>query len=92
MEILFLKYLSYSIDELRSHLESGFESWMNWDNYGSPTFKERRWNIDPQSVLTYTSMEDENFKKCWDLTNLRAIDAIKNSKKGNKINFVCSSE
>jgi len=70
-----MKYLPYSINELKQHLESLFESWMTWNNYG--TFisdvwtdndpKTWTWQLDhiiPQSDLPYTSMTDDNFKKC----------------------------
>jgi hypothetical protein len=85
----FIKYLEYSIEELRSHLESQFESWMTWDNYGSykkDSWKDDNqstwtWNIDhiiPQSTLPYTSMEDDNFKLCWALNNLRPYSSKQN--------------
>lgn len=89
-----LKYLPYTIQELKRHLESKFEPWMNWSNYGSYNIKiwndndcsTWRWNIDhiiPQSKLPYTSIEDENFKRCWELDNLRPLSAKQNLLKGN---------
>jgi len=83
------KFLPYTIQELKLHLEKQFESWMNWENQGiydhriwkdndSSTWK---WNIDhiiPRSDLPYASMEDENFKKCWSLENLRPYSAKQN--------------
>lgn len=90
-----LDHLAYTISELIVHLEKQFEPWMNWGNYGvyiknnwddsnQATWK---WHIDhkiPQSSLLYSSMEDENFKKCWDLENLRPLSAKENLKKGKK--------
>lgn len=42
-----VKILECSFDELKNHLESNFEPWMNWDNYGlyngTPNFG---WDID----------------------------------------------
>jgi len=84
-----LKYLDYTIQELKEHLENQFESWMTWDNHGiynSKTWDDGNsstwtWNIDhiiPQSDLLYTSMQDENFKKCWSLKNLRPYSAKQN--------------
>lgn len=67
-----MKYLKYTINELRLHLESQFDDKMSWSNYGI------YWHIDhiiPQSCLPYTSMNDENFKKCWGLNNLRPLEA-----------------
>lgn len=65
------------------------EYWMNWGNYGkynSKTWKDNEpstwtWTIDhiiPQSNLPYTSMQDDNFKKCWALENLRPLSAKQN--------------
>jgi len=51
---------------------------MTWDNNDSSTWT---WNIDhiiPQSKFKYSSMNDENFKKCWSLTNLRTYSSKKN--------------
>lgn len=83
------QYLTYSFEELKIHLESLFEYWMTWDNYGvydTKTWNDNdqstwRWNIDhiiPQSDLPYTSMEDDNFKLCWALSNLRPLSAKQN--------------
>lgn len=82
-------YLPYSIIELIAHLEQQFESWMTWNNYGSYNSKTWddndsstwTWQLDhiiPQSDLPYTSMEDNNFKKCWELSNLRPLSAKQN--------------
>ncbi len=82
------QYLDYSIDDLKNHLESQFEPWMNWDNWGIANSTIKTWNIDhiiPQSRLPYDSLEHPNFKKCWSLDNLKPIDSIENIKKGNKI-------
>lgn len=84
-----LQFLPYSIQELKDHLERCFEPWMNWSNYGS--YKHDIWNDDdittwtwqldhvvPQSDLPYTSMGDDNFKKCWALENLRPYSSKQN--------------
>jgi hypothetical protein len=77
-----LSKLDYTPQQLKEHLESQFDEKMNWDNYGS------YWHIDhiyPQSLLPYESLEDDNFKKCWELNNLRPLEAIENIKKSNKL-------
>src|ERR1700722_2960506 len=90
-----LKYLPYPIKQLRRHLEAQFELWMTWENFGkyeSKTWNDndtatQTWNIDhiiPQSKLPYTSMEDDNFKKCWALENLRPLSAKQNILDGNR--------
>jgi hypothetical protein len=86
----FLNYVDWNIIQLKAHLESQFEPWMNWGNWGiykldqwndndSSTWK---WQIDhiiPQSELLYTDMSDDNFKKCWSLENLRPYSAKQNA-------------
>ena len=84
-----LNYLPFTVDELRKHLENQFDQWMNWDNYGryeASTWNDSdmstwTWQIDhivPQSTLPYVSMEEENFKKCWSLENLRPLNSKQN--------------
>jgi len=49
-----------------------------WDDSDSSTWT---WQIDhiiPQSTFAYSSMEDEAFKKCWSLDNLRPLSAKQN--------------
>lgn len=76
-----LKFLPYSIQELKTHLEKQFESWMNWQNWGKYDPIVRTWQIDhivPQASLSYISMTDKNFEKCWALDNLRPLSAKQN--------------
>jgi hypothetical protein len=77
-----LDKLGYSLQQLKEHLEKQFDENMNWENYGT------YWHIDhivPHSSFSYTSMDDEEFKKCWSLNNLRPLEAIENIKKSNKL-------
>lgn len=91
----FLKAINYSLEELKNHLESKFEFWMTWENQGkyipsewddndSSTWKWQLDHIIPQSLLSYTSMEEDNFKKCWALSNLRPYSAKQNILDGNR--------
>lgn len=67
-------------------------NWNNWGRYNAETWDDNdpstwTWQIDhiiPQSKLKYTSMDDENFKKCWALDNLRPLSSKENLEKGNK--------
>ncbi len=80
-------WLPYTSDELRLHIESLWEPWMNWDNYGKFDKIRDTWQIDhiiPQSKLLFESFSDENFHKLWALENLRPLETIANLKKGNK--------
>jgi hypothetical protein len=88
-----IQYLGYSINELKQHLEGLFESWMTWQNWGKydPTtwidndLTTWTWQLDhiiPQSDLPYILMTDDNFQKCWKLSNLRPYSAKLNSIEG----------
>lgn len=79
-----LEYLENSFQQMKDHIESTWLPGMSWENHG--TYRKDKWNdrdpttwtwqidhIIPQSDLPYASMEDENFKKCWALNNLRAL-------------------
>lgn len=79
------KYLPYTPQELKEHLESQFDSWMTWDNYGKFKYEEQTWQLDhiqPCASLPYDSMDHPNFLKCWSLSNLRPLDSRENASKG----------
>jgi hypothetical protein len=81
-------HLEYTIDELKQYIESLWEPWMSWDNYGLYSKDKQTWQIDhiiPQSKLPFISLEDQNFRKCWALENLRPLETIANIKKGNRV-------
>lgn len=95
----FLNYLPYDINELKTHLESLFEPWMTWGNQGVycvDTWNDNdqftwTWHIDhiiPKSKLPHASMEDDNFKKCWALENLRPLSAKQNVLKSDKMEVI----
>ena len=78
-------YLDYTPEGLKLHLEAQFNDlgneWMNWNNYGLYDPNKKTWNIDhiiPHSTFKYSSMEDNDFKKCWELNNLRPLEAKQN--------------
>ncbi|HQO65951.1 MAG TPA: hypothetical protein PLI66_04400, partial [Spirochaetales bacterium] len=75
------RYLPYSLADLKRHLESQFEDWMNWPNYGQD------WQLDhiiPQSMFRYDSMESDDFRLCWHLKNLRPLATATNFGEGNR--------
>jgi hypothetical protein len=89
------KYLLFTKYQLKEHLEKLFEPWMNWNNWGvynMDTWNDNdpstwTWQLDhivPQSDLPYVSMQDENFKICWSLNNLRPYSAKQNNIDGAK--------
>lgn len=63
--------------------------WMTWENWGRYEVDEWndndpttwKWQIDhivPHSSFGYTSMDSEEFRKCWALENLRPLSAKQN--------------
>ena len=84
-----LQYLPYTILDLKLHLEALFEPWMTWGNWGRynrATWADAdqstwKWQIDhiiPHSTFKYTSMDCEEFRACWALSNLRPYSAKQN--------------
>lgn len=91
-----IELLGYSVLDLRNHLESQFEPWMNFDNYGKynkDTWDDKdsstwTWQIDhivPVSAFCIKEILDEEFRKCYALSNLRPLSSKENILKGNKI-------
>ena len=85
--------LGYTAEDLKRHLEGLFEPWMSWDNWGvynAAAWDDNdpstwTWQIDhviPVNAFEYESYEDEGFKLCWALENLRPLSAKENILKG----------
>lgn len=73
--------LKYSPEELISHLEKQFTDGMTWDNYGI-------WHLDHSLPITSFDIKeigDEEFMKCWSLSNLQPMWGEENIRKSNKI-------
>jgi len=68
-----------SVESLRNHLESKFQTGMTWENYGE-------WHVDhiiPCSSFDFTN-KSEQFK-CFNYKNLQPLWATENIRKSNKI-------
>lgn len=73
--------LPYSKQELLEHVQKHMQSWMNWDNNRRAAPGVKTWQLDhiiPKVTFQYTSTEDEDFQKCWSLSNFRPIEALVN--------------
>ena len=80
-------YLPYKKNDLFAHLESMFDPWMNFNNYGSGTEPNTKWHIDhviPQAYFPYASMDSQLFRWCWDLKNLRPLCSVQNTGDGDR--------
>jgi hypothetical protein len=74
-----LELIGCTVEELKTHLKSKFELWMNFENYGL-------WVIDhilPCASFDLTDPEQQ--KKCFHYTNLQPLEAKENIRKGAKI-------
>ena len=67
------KILGCSIEKFKQHLESKFESWMNWNNYGkyNGTFNYG-WDID-HKIPTASSKSEEELLILNHYTNLQPL-------------------
>lgn len=81
-------HLPYTGEQLRKHIESLWQPWMNWNNFGRYNSNYQTWQIDhiiPQSLLPFSDFSDENFNKLWSLSNLQPLETVANIKKRNKV-------
>ena len=73
--------VGYTLKELMFHLESQFDGYMNWTNYGI------YWQVHhkkPKSLFHYCAPGDSEFQECWSLRNLQPLEGIANARKGNR--------
>jgi len=70
--------LNCSFDEFKTYLESKFELWMNWENYGKYNGQLNfGWDIDHIIPLSSAKSEEEIIKLNH-YTNLRPLDSYEN--------------
>lgn len=77
----YFEVLKYTPEELINHLEKQFTDGMTWDNYG-------QWHVDhvmPISVHDIHEIGDDEFMRCWSLSNLQPMWGDENIRKSNKI-------
>ena len=73
--------LGYTSQELYDHLNGLLNDGMTWENYG-------QWHVDhrlPITSFNFKSVEDDEFKKCWSLSNLQPMWGDENIRKYNHI-------
>lgn len=71
------RVLGYAIADLRKHIERQFTQGMSWDAY-----RAGRIHIDHiHPISSFDMSDDEQFKACWELSNLRPMWAQDNLKK-----------
>jgi len=80
-------YLPYTKQDLFDRLSSEFDPWMNFNNYGQYDPETPTWQVDhiiPQAYFPYSTMDSDLFRWCWDLKNLRPLNAHRNMQEGNR--------
>jgi hypothetical protein len=75
-----MKLIGCTPDELRQHLESKFEPWMNWENQGLGGWDVE--HIIPMSKFNLICPVQQH--ACCHWSNLQPMEHIANIKKGNK--------
>lgn len=76
--------LGCSFDEFKIHIEKQFESWMNWDNYGSCNGNyNETWQFDHIKPLS-SAMNEFELLNLNHFTNLRPLCSKLNIEKGDK--------
>lgn len=85
-DVEFLNNLGCTLEELKIHIESKFEHWMNWENYGKYNGELNfGWDIDHIIPLSQSKNEDEFFNLCH-YTNLQPLcSKVNRDIKKNKI-------
>lgn len=74
------RFVDYTIDELKQHLQNNFKPGMSFNNYGL-------WHIDhirPISSFGNIEIGSPEFKECWSLSNLQPLWAVDNLRKSDK--------
>jgi hypothetical protein len=69
------------LNELKQHIESQFESWMNWENWG---MGDGKWVVDHIKPISSAKSEEEVYRLNH-YTNLRPLCWRKNLEKGAKV-------
>lgn len=75
-----MELVGCSIEFVKEHLESQFDSKMNWNNYGSYFHIDHR---IPCASFDLTNSEEQ--KKCFHWSNLQPLEGKENMSKGAKI-------
>lgn len=75
--------VDYTLTDLIKHLKNTMLKGYTWQNY-----LEGKLHIDhiiPKKAFAFTKPENEGFKMCWSLHNLRLLPASKNKSKQDRI-------
>jgi hypothetical protein len=81
-----IKLLGCTVEEYKEYLESRFESWMSWDNFGKISKKgPQRWNIDHIIPTSHFDLRDPiQQMQAFHYKNTRPFEARRNISEGNR--------
>ncbi len=83
-----LRRLGYSRADLIAHIERQFERGMTWANYGG-NGRKGGWELDHRiPCAAFDMTDDEQFRQCWALSNLRPLWSEKNRSKGKRMELL----
>lgn len=71
--------LGCTLDEFRQHIESQFEPWMTWDNYGckSPSGPDTTWDLD-HIIPVSSAVNEDDIKRLNHYTNFQPLCSFQN--------------
>ena len=75
--------VDYTLDELKTHIESKFIENMNWDEFNKGNIQID--HILPRELFNFNTETDKQFKFCWSLNNLQPLWAKDNISKSDKL-------
>jgi len=71
----------YTLDDLIRRLKETIPKGYTWEDIGNLHID----HIIPRTVFNFEKPEDEDFQRCWALSNLRLLPSSENQSKGNKL-------
>ena len=80
-----LSLVDFTLSQFMKQFQKLFQPGMTWENHGRGS---DRWEIDhiiPVKAFNFNSPDDEDFKRCWALSNLRPMWGPENRSKGAKL-------
>lgn len=77
--------LGYALEELKLSIEQQFTEGMNWERFNKGEIHID--HIIPQAAFDLT--DDDEWRRCWAITNLRPMWGSENTKKGAKVLHLC---
>lgn len=84
-----MELIGCTVEELILYLESLFEDWMSWDNYGAYVLNgPRRWCVDHiKPCASFDMSKPEQQRECFNYKNLQPLCSQENSSKSDRLDY-----